>query len=342
MDRIVLVSLLAIASGCGVAPAAEGAATDEHADSLRPRRPALPEVCYLNPNGCTPDTLVGDLEGPNAVAADGDFVYFGTDTDQTLRRIPVNVQQTPQTLVTSAGYIMRIVVDDANLFFTAVGGTLGGGLFTIPKSGGSPRLLFNDGHQMQGLVMVGNSLYVTTSLEGAIYRVGKQGGVTQIAGSGDALMGLATDGANLYATAPYAGKVVSVPLQGGALRPLAIGLATPWAIAVSGGTVYFANITDGQILSVPTTGGTVSWFYQGIQGSQKSIIISLGRLYYTEYGDQRGIGGTVVGKALTGGGPFTYSTGPSGSTAGIAAGNNMLYWAERGPKSDGRIMREPQ
>ncbi|MFR9750901.1 IPT/TIG domain-containing protein [Nocardia sp. 004] len=99
------------------------------------------------------------------------------------------------------------------LFFTD--GLISGTVYSVPQTGGTPALLATGLDRPQGLVRVGDLLYICES---------------------------------------GAGQVSTVPTTGGTPTPLVTGLLGPADITVSGSTLFITNRGTSQVMSAPITG----------------------------------------------------------------------------------------
>ncbi|MFR9750895.1 IPT/TIG domain-containing protein [Nocardia sp. 004] len=100
------------------------------------------------------------------------------------------------------------------LFFTD-GIAVTGNVYSVPQAGGTPTLLATGLDDPEGLVRVGNLLYIC-----------ERG----------------------------AAQVVTVPVTGGTPTPLVTGLLSPAGITASGSTLFIANTGLAQVVSAPITG----------------------------------------------------------------------------------------
>ncbi|MFR9750857.1 IPT/TIG domain-containing protein [Nocardia sp. 004] len=91
----------------------------------------------------------------------------------------------------------------------------GGNVYSVPQTGGIPTLLATGLSQPNGLVRVGNLLYICDAV---------------------------------------ANRVVTVPVTGGTPTPLVTGLTLAPGITASGNTLFITNIGTSQVLSAPITG----------------------------------------------------------------------------------------
>ncbi|MFR9751632.1 IPT/TIG domain-containing protein [Nocardia sp. 004] len=97
------------------------------------------------------------------------------------------------------------------LFFT----DLGTNVYSVPQTGGTPTLLATGLSSSDGLVRIGDLLYICEA-------------------GGD--------------------RVVTVPATGGTPTPLVTGLSTPRGITASGSTLFIANRDTDQVVAAPITG----------------------------------------------------------------------------------------
>ena len=78
--------------------------------------------------------------------------------------------------------------------------------------------------------------------------------------------GVAVHGNILYIAEAFAGQVVSVPTSGGTPTPVATGLNGPRGLNVSGSILHITEMGAGRVVAVPTSGGTPTAVATGLSG----------------------------------------------------------------------------
>ena len=115
----------------------------------------------------------------------------------------------------------------------------------------------------------------------------------------------------------------------------------PVALALIGKNVYVALFIDG-IVSVPTTGGSVTPLVSSVGGSaplgvyfQNPFVFDRTNLYFSE--SSGGYTSGPVAIAPVGGGTPTVLASSLGFTAGIATDSNNVYWVDQDQNTINRI-----
>jgi len=237
-------------------------------------------------------------------------------------------QYTPITLASfnggtdGANPVCDLLLSGSTLYGTTeLGGPSGGGgVFSLPVTGGTPTLLgsFNNGNNgsgpIAGLVLSGSTLYGTTA----------------------------------YGGPDSAGEVFSLPISGGTPTVVASfnggsngGTPGPGDLILSGSTLYGTTEGGGvygygEVYSVPTSGGTPTVLASFNGGSTSGYpYAGLLRSGSTLYGTVAGAGtqygaGAVFSASATGGNPTlpaTFNGGSNGSNpvAGLILSGTTLY-----------------
>jgi hypothetical protein len=237
-------------------------------------------VAKVSKAGGEPVTLASSQSRPLGIAVDDTNVYWANDgpTVGAVMSIP-KTGGTPATL--AARHVLRTVaIDDTNVYWMDKGclkpdGTVCGGpgvVMTVPKSGGMPITVATIGDALPGGIAVDTTTvywteYSSAELIHSLLSVPKTGGqVVALGPTGEAASAVALDDSNAYIVAG-GGVMIRVPKDGSheaVLSPLGICASiVSTSIAVSNGSVFwtcqeFGPNYRGQVLSVATTGGTVT------------------------------------------------------------------------------------
>ena len=131
-------------------------------------------------------------------------------------------------------------------------------------SGDEPRVLARGLGRLGGLAVDGGAaVYVSRPEAGEVLRIGPRGGIVPVAVGLDEPCGLHVDaGGRLYVVEGGAGRVVRLGPDG-ARETLPCGVASPWAVAESGGVVLVSG--RGGVCPVGAPGGAV-WADEGGTG----------------------------------------------------------------------------
>ncbi len=168
---------------------------------------------------------------------------------------------------------------------------------------------------------------------GKILQVSKGGGVSTFATSESFPWGISNDGTYLYwADASASSLVRQGTLATGKIVNDASGLATPWAVAVYNGEVFYTTLAGGTVEKVPAGGGTVTTLSSG-ESSPWAIAVDATGVYWTANGS-----GDVRTVPTTGGTVTNIATGQNGPR-GIAIDSTPVYWCD---DAAGTVMSVPK
>ena len=283
---------LVLVAGCSGSPAA---LSDAHSSDA-----ASSDATVTTDGSTVPDAAQGSGEvvatGPTpfAITVDGTAVYWTDIGLQTLSSIPV-AGGTATTLATSLAQPYYLQHDATSLYV---------GLYTdvideIPLAGGTPVPLQTSNNTI--------------------------------------LTGLAVDATNVYHgedySVPQDCSVVAVPKGGGTRVTLASGGGWnhPVGLAVSGGNVYWGDLSPGEILMAPVGGGATTTLVAGI--APIALAADATSIYWTD------ATGAVMKVAQAGGAPVTLAT--SANAIDIAVDGTDVYWATMAFDTPSTISKVP-
>jgi len=264
-------------------------------DATRPQPADASCVGVRLDSGCLM-TLATDAGAPCSIAVDTTSVYwvaFGSaGTVQKTSKLGGGTT----TLATGQNNALRIVIDPLNVYWVNYGTADGGGaVVSVPLGGGVPSTLDAPLHLPLGIAQDKTTLYFTENVVG--------------------------------------GGVSSVPIVGGdtALFAEPTDAGEPWAIAASGGTVYWTmeNGLTGTVWAAPVlgrprllaTGPARPW----------AIAVANGHVFWITMGRDGADSGatpTVMSVSVDGGPPTTLAAQAAGTLYGIAVDDQYVYWTD--------------
>lgn len=317
-------------------------------------------------------TLVPANEAsPSRIFVDSSNVYwndqdFRDNYQGTLKRVSL-CGGVPSTLLAPAGPgsrgVMSFVLDTTQLYAFVGGDSVGADLLTAPSSlvrlplaGGAPSTLATHRSTLfDGLALNDTAVYwpnvieldggpMTARVCGFLGRPLSGGPPFEVALGGDAgacateFYGLAADESRLYwiATQEDGGAsyaILSMPLEGGAPATLAESRATPSALVVRAGTLYWLEPSgpgkklDGKVMSVPTTGGTAVTLSSHVSPNSLpgALVVDDTTVYWTDWDGPSETKGRILEVPLTGGTPSTLLEAEELAPA-IAVDATSVYW----------------
>jgi hypothetical protein len=120
---------------------------------------------------------------------------------------------------------------------------------------------------------------------------------------------------------------------------LASDQGVPWGIALDSKNVYWANSTDGRVVSVPKDGGSLTTLALG-QAAPTYLAVDSTSAYFISSAYGSADGGAVLSVPLTGADPWNTTTLAAGQNnpSGLAVDGTSIYWTNAG---DGTVMSVP-
>lgn len=225
---------------------------------------ANPGAVYSLPKaGGTPKQIVSGLQSPRGIAVDATNVYFTTLGGGQIVKCPLSGCTTPlPTLATGQTQPYALAIDATNVYWV---NRMPAGNGTVMKCaiagcGGNPTQLASGQSTPFDIAVDANFVYWSNFGDGTIRKVPIGGGaVTQVATAGQmGTRGIAVDSANLYYAHSTLGSISQVPLAGGPTLTLASSQASPWAVTVNGGEVFWSSsraMANGGAVSKTAIGG---------------------------------------------------------------------------------------
>lgn len=246
-----------------------------------------------------------------------------------------------QAVIASPYYSQDVTIDDSFAYF----GDDAGGLFRVPKSGGTVTKLAQliDETNVALIVIDGNTIYFAASddagLRGAIYSVPKSGGTPALVVSGVVTpYDMIFDATNLYWTSfgtPTAegdiqadGKVEKASKSGSGRVALVSNLSGPTTLAIDDTTIYFVesgigigNPSSG-VRAIAKSGGSVRTLRDNIPAV--ALTIDAANVYYATFDGDTG-NGFLASIPKAGGTPTKITEDPLSLSLTLRIYDGTLY-----------------
>jgi hypothetical protein len=207
----------------------------------------------------------------------------------------------PELLGSVPDFVQVITLDSTNIY-VLTSNTTNGGVWSLPKSGGTPQQLADgivapfeiaaDANNVYW-VSAGTPTFTGFNADGKIEKVSKNGtGRVALATNLNLPTAVVSDGTNVFfgETGLSAGSsskgLRSVSVNGGSVKKLTNNTGVV-GLTISGNDVYFANVdffTGGELLRMPKAGGNSTSLVKGV-GIVPRIVVSGDRLYFFDSGN---------------------------------------------------------
>jgi hypothetical protein len=220
---------------------------------------------------------------PNAIAVDGNFVYWvngsPSATTGTIARVPINGGPT-QTLLTTTKIGVSVAVDSFFVYAGLRDAFNNGSVVRVPKGGGAPVTVATiTGGFAADMTASPAGIFWTENGTGRVRRLAPSGTVTTIATGSPSLRGIAVDEARVYWADSGPGTINSTPIGGGATTVLATGQLAPQYLAVDFCFVYWTDFAAGTVNRVNKQGGPTQVLATG-QPFAVGIAVDLFHVYW--------------------------------------------------------------
>jgi hypothetical protein len=287
-----------------------------------------------------PTTLVAKVKSPCCLAADATNLYYGTDSGATIWSVPI-AGGAPTMLAGSFVNAVTIAVGADALYVLVGTGAIA--KVSLPGGGWSP-LLQGAGLPGIGLVLVGSTLYWTTSSAGNVMKIDVGGGMAMPVATNQMMpVAIAGDSTGLYWAngTGMNGSIVGMTLPSGAPTPVTT-VMFPWTVAVDATNVYFHENTDTSSLwKVPRSGGAATKLF----GPQMGLPLGEWVTWLAPDGSSvfvaTGNGGHIFEvDPSSGKGTLVVTDGP---VTDVLADATNLYWISQDPMLGyGNIRKSPK
>lgn len=275
-----------------------------------------------------PVTIASGQASPYAIALDGTDLFWSTEGDSAVWRMPTS-GGTPQQVYSGSAPSHAIALDASFLYVAMAGNSPPYPLQKIPRSGGTPTPIAQTG-SVAALATDGSAAYWTEDTAGRVVSVPVAGGTpTPLALALSSPAGIAVDGSNFYWAEYGGGRVMQEPKPAG--TPFNLGIYQgPWGVQALGGYVYWIEKNGGNLCRAMSgnpipqvlTGGLVSAQYVATDGS-------------TAYWAER-TGGTIGGVSIGSSPSITLYATAQQDPLQLAFDTTYIYWTEH---NGGRVWR---
>ncbi|HZO14078.1 MAG TPA: hypothetical protein VFB62_12490 [Polyangiaceae bacterium] len=282
-----------------------------------------------------PTVLVDGEEGPDAIAVDGEDVYFSTK-DGFIKRVPIDGGTAG--IVASGHYaVPAIALSDQLMWWSVYNAPPVGAIWRAEKSGANAQVLVSDQNLPTEVVYTGAHIYwSTTGAGGQIRRADPLTGAgVEVAEDSEAFF-FSIDGDWLFFTMNYTAPGPTGQVWGVQLSPpytrvdIAQGLFKPAAIAANSTQVVWAQEGDGLIASASPPAYSVSTVSTG-GTAPRDVALDGGNIYWTDPG-----GGRVM-KVMNG--DETVLAAGDGTPRNIAVDATSVYWTDN---ANGMVLKAPK
>ncbi|AUX29321.1 MULTISPECIES: DUF5050 domain-containing protein [Sorangium] len=247
-----------------------------------------------------PTAMASQHRYPNALAADGSFLYFasggtedvatGDNNDGFIYRVKPGTAAA-EAMIPADPDPKSLWVNDSHVYWASGGDddpVIPSAIRRVDKASQEVETLVEVGYVVS-VIGDASALYFGDGFGEKIYTMPLDGGepVVLAEGAGNPEH-LAQDAENIYWTGGAAtNKVYKVAKSGGEVTVIAENEAEPAGIAVDAEFVYWANVGDGGVFKAPIAGGQKTLVHQGV--SMAGLALRGSTLFSTDTGGNRSV-----------------------------------------------------
>lgn len=205
-------------------------------------------------NGYCAKTKVYSASGPVGLALDGANLYWGSDTNNEIRRAPKAGGGPTTQIIAEGSAVYYLAISGPNLFW-ATGAkdvkrqALTGGTVKVLEPGlGSP----------YGVAVFGGKAWVTEGSDAKVAVIDAVNGGEKASfplAAGSIPEGIATDGQTLFIAINSGSDIVTLPVTGGSVGTFASSQEKPAGVAVDGEWIYWTGQGTPGVLRKRKKGG---------------------------------------------------------------------------------------
>lgn len=240
----------------------------------------------------------------------------------------------PVALVTS-GTPTRLALDATHVYYVDYNG---GGVFSVPKGGGTPTTLAT-GQKSVRIAVDASHVYWTNEQSNEIRRLPKAGGASEVVHNATAAYGFALDASLVYYTELRAGgSVAVVPKVGGVPIVISASENWPFEVALTASHVYWTQLSNNADVRRAALGG----------GTPESVLTSLPNptaltndgttVFVAVLGNGNGKG-QVIALPISGSGSTVLAQSQQ-QPRGLAVDGVHVYWTNGGDATVMRIAKD--
>ncbi len=274
-----------------------------------------------NHGRCTVTLATPGLIMATGLAVDATRVYW-TDRDAgAVASVPVGGGN-PTTLATGQTQPSALAVDAAHIYWSTQTS-----LMMAPVGGGSATTLVSNAPDIGQLVASAGRVYGNTPT--SIFAASPEAPSTSLGSivtGASGPLNLAMESSQpFWSTAAssatsFDGALLTQVPGSSTTTTVASGLGDCGGLAVGADALYFADMTRGLVMKVPSAGGTPVTLASK-QASPGNVVVDATSIYWTNSDDD-----TLMKMPLAGGAPVTLATAPEEPIFAIVVDDTSVYW----------------
>ncbi|WP_437730587.1 hypothetical protein [Sorangium sp. So ce1335] len=268
---------------------------------------------------CEPVELAQGQWDVVSLAVGANAVFWTAKARGDIMSVPLDGGR-PTTLATGQRNPENIAIDANGVYWSTIL-VPDAAIKALPRGAAAEQVLYEGSERLNGLVVHRETLYFVDASGRVASMYAGGGRITTYASDRTNPRGVAADDNHVYWTSYY-GDDAGVRKHDFATRTttvLASGQAFPFAIEVGARQVYWSNLDNGTLMTVPIEGGTPTPVAIG-QGRITDIALDESGIYWVD-----SMNGTVMALPRGSSTPVTLATGQK-SPFCIAVDATSVYW----------------
>ncbi|KYF59914.1 hypothetical protein BE08_33965 [Sorangium cellulosum] len=268
---------------------------------------------------CEPVELAQGQWDVVSLAVGANAVFWTAKARGNVMSVPLD-GGTPTTLATGQRNPENIAIDANGVYWSTIF-VPDAAIKALPRGAPAEQVLYEGTERLNGLVVHRETLYFVDASGRVASMYAGGGRITTYSSDRSNPRGVAVDDENVYWTNNYGGDT-GVRKHDFATRTttvLASGQAFPYAIEVGASHVYWSNLDDGTLMTVPIEGGRPTPVVAG-QGRITDIALDESGIYWVD-----STNGTVMALRRGSSTPVTLAKGQK-TPYSIAVDATSVYW----------------